>query len=261
MSKRKLTKLVDEKFVEGWNDPRFPTLRGLWRKGLSTETLIDFALSQGGSKNTATLQWEKLWNLNKIFLDPKVPRYVGFEKKNVVIMSLEGTDEKLVTKQIPKHKKNSSLGNKTTYYTNKIYLNVKDLENVQENEEITLMDWGNAIITKIVKENNVIKSLNGKLFLAGDVKKTKLKANWLAVCDKLVEFDVCEFSNLLTKDKILPDENFLDYVNPNSKQMKKFIGDPNIASLKVDEQIQLERQGYYRVDSVNPLTLFEWSKM
>ena len=75
LSKRKLTWFVDTGKVEGWNDPRFPTLRGCLRKGIRVETLTEFMLEQGPSKRSNLMEWEKIWAINKRIIDPICPRY------------------------------------------------------------------------------------------------------------------------------------------------------------------------------------------
>ena len=60
MSKRKLQKLVDEKAVEGWNDPRFPTVQGILRRGMRVEALRDFILSLGFSRRLDDMTWTNL---------------------------------------------------------------------------------------------------------------------------------------------------------------------------------------------------------
>jgi glutamyl-tRNA synthetase len=75
MSKRKLTLLVEQKVVDGWDDPRFPTLKGLFRRGLTYEGLKEFIYSQGGSRNIATLDYESLWGANKKYVDTISPRF------------------------------------------------------------------------------------------------------------------------------------------------------------------------------------------
>jgi glutamyl-tRNA synthetase len=57
LSKRKLQWFVDSKRVEGWNDPRFPTVRGVLRKGIRVETLTEFMLEQGPSKRSNLMEW------------------------------------------------------------------------------------------------------------------------------------------------------------------------------------------------------------
>jgi glutamyl-tRNA synthetase len=82
LSKRKLQWFVDAGLVEGWNDPRFPTVQGMIRRGLTVPALREFILSQGASKAITTQEWDKLWTINKYHLDPVVPRYTAIDRDN-----------------------------------------------------------------------------------------------------------------------------------------------------------------------------------
>uniref|UniRef100_A0A1I7VP94 glutamate--tRNA ligase n=1 Tax=Loa loa TaxID=7209 RepID=A0A1I7VP94_LOALO len=77
MSKRKLTWLVDEHHVEGWDDPRLPTVRGVMRRGLTVEGLKQFIVAQGGSRAIVMMEWDKIWSFNKKVIDPVAPRYTA----------------------------------------------------------------------------------------------------------------------------------------------------------------------------------------
>lgn len=83
MSKRKLQKLVDNGFVEGWNDPRYPTVQGIMRRGMTIQALKEFMLAQGPSKNNNFMEWDKIWAQNIKILDPVTPRYTAIEKDNI----------------------------------------------------------------------------------------------------------------------------------------------------------------------------------
>lgn len=84
LSKRKLKAMVEEKhLVEGWDDPRFPTVRGMRRRGLTIEALTQYMLAQGPSQAVTSLEWDGIWSMNKKVIDPIAPRYTAVLKKDV----------------------------------------------------------------------------------------------------------------------------------------------------------------------------------
>lgn len=70
LSKRKLTWFVNEGLVDGWDDPRFPTVRGILRRGMTVEGLKQFIIAQGSSKSVVFMEWDKIWAFNKKVIDP-----------------------------------------------------------------------------------------------------------------------------------------------------------------------------------------------
>lgn len=80
LSKRKLHWFVDNKLVSGWDDPRFPTVRGIRRRGLTVEALKQFMLAQGPSQSQMLLEWDGIWATNKKVIDPVVPRFWAIAK-------------------------------------------------------------------------------------------------------------------------------------------------------------------------------------
>ena len=83
LSKRKLQWFVDEGLVTGWDDPRFPTVRGIRRRGLTVEALRQYVFTQGATQNDVTLEWDKLWALNKKGIDPIAPRHTSILTENM----------------------------------------------------------------------------------------------------------------------------------------------------------------------------------
>ena len=89
LSKRKLRWFVEQNHVEGWNDPRFPTVQGIMRRGMTVESLKNFMLEQGPSKNTNLQEWDKIWALNKDVIDPIAPRYTAIVEKSACKLTIE----------------------------------------------------------------------------------------------------------------------------------------------------------------------------
>ncbi|KAJ7378547.1 Bifunctional glutamate/proline--tRNA ligase [Desmophyllum pertusum] len=140
MSKRKLTHLVDQGYVEGWDDPRFPTVRGVLRRGMTVEGLREFIVLQGSSKANVHMEWDKIWALNKKVIDPIAPRYTALRKNEVVPVFIPEAKEEV--KDCPLHPKNPSVGNKDVWYGPKVFIEGEDAVTLSEGEMVTLMNWG-----------------------------------------------------------------------------------------------------------------------
>ncbi|CAM8894616.1 unnamed protein product [Rhodiola kirilowii] len=249
LSKRKLLWFVENGKVDGWDDARFPTVQGIVRRGLKVEALIQFILEMGASKNLNLMEWDKLWTINKKIIDPVCPRHTAVISENRVLLTLTDGPDKPFVCIIPRHKKYEGAGEKCTTFTRRIWIDLSDANSISEDEEITLMDWGNAIVKKIVRnDDGNVTELVGVLHLQGSVKTTKLKLTWLPDTNELVDLLLVEFDYLITKKKLEEGEDFVDVINPTTKREITAIGDSNMRNLKRGEIIQLERKGYFRCD-------------
>jgi len=128
------------------------------------------------------------------------------------------------------------------------YVEGADAELLKEGEEVTLMDWGNAIIEKKILENGKIVKMTGKLHLEGNFKTTKMKINWLPKSNDLSKVSLFDYDHLITKSKLEEEDKFEDFINPNSVFVTTCIGCPNLKSVPRGQRVQLERRGYYIVD-------------
>lgn len=63
--------------MDGWDDPRMPTVAGILRRGMTAEGLRQFILAQGSSRSSAQMEWDKIWAFNKKVIDPVAPRYTA----------------------------------------------------------------------------------------------------------------------------------------------------------------------------------------
>ncbi|EIE22615.1 glutamyl-tRNA synthetase, putative [Coccomyxa subellipsoidea C-169] len=245
LSKRKLTWFVEAGKVDGWDDPRMPTVQGVFRRGLQLEALKEFILSQGASKN----EWDKLWSTNKRIIDPVCPRHVAVKSDGRVKLRLNNGPAEPEVVSVPKHKKNADVGTKATTRTKEVWLEQEDAQAISEGEEVTLMDWGNAIVQRVSKdESGAATGLEGVLHLEGSVKTTKLKLTWLPDISTLTPLRLVELDHLITKKKPEEEDKIEDLVNPNSRTECLAWGDANMGELRKGEVLQLERKGYYIVD-------------
>ncbi|KAJ5067549.1 glutamate--tRNA ligase cytoplasmic [Anaeramoeba ignava] len=251
LSKRVLRWFVQNKKTNGWDDPRFPTIRGVMRRGMTVEALQYFIQLQGSSRTANLMEWNMLWSFNKSIIDPKIPRFTSIDEKDYVVVEIEGVSDKIEVKQWPKLKTNPSLGMKDVRYLNKIIIQQSDAVLLKENEEITLINWGNCIIKQIHKDGNNSKILriSAVLHLEGDFKKTKWKLTWLPNTDDLLKIKLVDVGYLITKQKLEKKDPFEKFVAENTWFEEFVLGDPQIAQLKKGDIFQLERKGYYIVDN------------
>uniref|UniRef100_A0A8C9R8E1 Bifunctional glutamate/proline--tRNA ligase n=1 Tax=Scleropages formosus TaxID=113540 RepID=A0A8C9R8E1_SCLFO len=246
LSKRKLTWFVEQGLVDGWDDPRFPTVRGVLRRGMTVEGLKQFIAAQGGSRSVVNMEWDKIWAFNKKVIDPVAPRYTALLESQVVPVSIPEAQQEV--KEAAKHPKNPDVGMKPVWYGPRVLIEGADAETFSEGETVTFINWGNIIITKI--QSGTITSLEGRLNLENTDYKKTTKITWLAdtPCAPLVPTVCVNYQHLISKPVLGKDDDFKDYINRNSKLEEKMIGDPCLKDLKKGDIIQLQRRGFYICD-------------
>eukprot|EP00731_Ephydatia_muelleri_P022193 Em0014g784a len=277
LSKRKLTWFVDSGIVTGWEDPRFPTVRGVLRRGMTVAGLKQFIASQGSSRSVVTMEWDKIWACNRKVgvvikhvacnrgggsgqlaagrwvadwvIDPIAPRYTALEKDCIVPLTLEGA--KVECKTIPKHPKNPEVGEKKVWLGPKVFLEGADAELLQVGELVTLINWGNVVIKKINRDNEGrVTSLEGSVDSENTDFRNTLKLTWLAdVPDVVLTPAVCvQFDHIISKGVLKPEEDFKNFVNYDSMSTQEMLGDPALRDLKKGDIIQLQRRGFFICD-------------
>lgn len=249
LSKRKLTWFVNEGLVDGWDDPRFPTVRGVLRRGMTVEGLKQFIAAQGSSRSVVNMEWDKIWAFNKKVIDPVAPRYVALLKKEVIPVNVLDAQEEM--KEVARHPKNPDVGLKPVWYSPKVFIEGADAETFSEGEMVTFINWGNINITKIHKNaDGKITSLDAKLNLENKDYKKTTKITWLAESTHALPVPaVCvTYEHLITKPVLGKDEDFKQYVNKDSKHEELMLGDPCLKDLKKGDIIQLQRRGFFICD-------------
>jgi glutamyl-tRNA synthetase len=240
LSKRNLQWFVDKNHVEGWYDPRFPTVQGILRRGMTVEALKNFMLEQGPSKNTNLMEWDKLWSTNIDIIDPHAKRFMGVEKETAIKLSLSNGPNALEGKSVPLHPKND-LGTRVQMYYKELFLEFDDAKTFEEGEKVTLRNWGNVFIEKITKGKSGKPhdfSMTGKLALDdNNFKKTK-KVHWVPNHpDTLIEFEMVEFDMLINKKKFEVDDKIEDVFNHGSRIGYTGYGDGSLKTLQKGEHI------------------------
>ena len=147
MSKRKLTWFVDEGRVTGWDDPRFPTIRGVSRRGIDVDALKRFMCSQGASRRIVNMEWGKFWAENKKEIDKRAKRFMAIDKADHVALTVTNASdgvEYLSTDYLPK---DPSFGKRLVRLSKTVLLEKVDTEGMEVGENIVLTRWGEFICT------------------------------------------------------------------------------------------------------------------
>uniref|UniRef100_A0A2H1WFZ5 Bifunctional glutamate/proline--tRNA ligase n=2 Tax=Spodoptera frugiperda TaxID=7108 RepID=A0A2H1WFZ5_SPOFR len=248
LSKRKLTWFVNEGLVDGWDDPRMPTVRGVLRRGMTVEGLRQFITAQGSSRSVVFMEWDKIWAINKKVIDPIAPRYTALET-NPVPVNLKGVSES--TLNVALHPKNPDVGSKTVHVAGRLLIDQVDAKTLKEGENATFINYGNIMIDKIHKAaDGTVTSIDATPNLDNKDYKKTLKLTWLADTPKspTVEVYCVYFDHIISKPLLGKDEDFKQYIGHKTRWEIPMLGEPELLKVKVGDIIQLQRRGFFRVD-------------
>ncbi|KAI7698518.1 glutamyl-tRNA synthetase [Hortaea werneckii] len=229
---------------------------------MTIPALQEFILKQGPSKNINYMDWTAFWATNKKYIDPVAARYTAVTKQDAVKCTVIGAPEAPRTEEKDLHAKNPEVGKKKVVFSKNIIMDQADAQSFADDEEITLMNWGNAIVRKktySLNPVNFVASVAGQgerliteleldLHLQGDVKKTSKKVTWLSQDQELVPLSMFDFDYLITKDKPDPDDSLEDILNKSTETKTEALADCNVAALKEDAIVQFDRKGFFRID-------------
>lgn len=247
MSKRKLQWFVDSGRVAGWDDPRFPTVRGMLRRGLTVEALREFIQLQGASRSSTLQEWDKLWSINKKVVDPIAPRYTAIAEAKPCLFTLSGAgpDEE---KELALHPKNPDVGTKKVAYGSKIMIEQDDAQLIAQGEEVTLMGWGNAFADEITRDAaGVVTGIQGRLNLQGNVRSTSKKLTWLAA-GPTTPLVLVELDTIITVKKMEEGMELKDVAREESWYETTVQGERAIAGIKKGTIVQIQRRGFFICD-------------
>jgi len=247
MSKRYLKYIVENNIVDGWDDPRLPTIKGLFKAGLTYQALKDYVISMGINNNSSLPSWDKLWAINKKIIDKYIPRYSSIDSNKYTKLIVEGfPDDPNFTINGVLHPKNKELGKRRIYKYKEIIINQYDSSLLEEGDRVGLLRCSVIEIDKIVKLNGETDYILCNVSHDPNFKTTKYKINWLA-CSTLSNelYDVYTYGPLLIKENMEDNDSLDDIINKNSKGNYKLIIERCINDLPEGSIIQLERRGYF----------------
>ncbi|MDF0725863.1 glutamine--tRNA ligase/YqeY domain fusion protein [Cytobacillus sp. S13-E01] len=261
MSKRKLKMLVDEKFVDGWDDPRMPTLSGLRRKGYTPESIVTFCRETGVGKGYGVVDVQMLEHFIREDLKLKAPRTMAVLKplKVVITNYPEGQVEMLdaeINSEVPE------MGTRQIPLSREIYIEQDDFMEDPPKKYFRLFP-GNEVRLKhayFIKCEEVIKDNAGEVVeirctydpetksgTGFTGRKVKGTIHWVEASQaQPAEFRLYE--PLILDEEKAEGESFLDNVNPNSLEIVNGFVEPNMKGAKGQDKLQFFRHGYFNVD-------------
>ena len=264
MSKRKLKQLVDEKIVDGWDDPRMPTISGLRRRGYTPESIRNFCSAIGVAKNNSVVDAQMLDYFLREDLQTKAPTAMAVMNplKVVITNYPEGKTEML---PVPNNPKNEELGTREVPFSREIYVERDDFMEVPVKKYFRLFP-GNEVRLMgayFIKCNDVIKDADGNVTELHCTYDPETKSgSWIYRKKSLKE----QFTGLMLKNAVPAefrlyeplildvedgsvDKNFLEQINPNSMQvLNGFIEPIAINGAKPLDKFQMVRNGFFSVD-------------
>lgn len=281
-SKRKLKQLVDEQYVDGWDDPRMPTISGLRRLGYTPEAIRSFVYETGISKAYGTVDRQMLEHFIREDLKLKAPRTMAvLDPLKVVITNYpEGQVEWL---EAENNSENPEMGSRQIPFSREIYIEQEDFMENPPSKYFRLFP-GNEVRLKhayFIKCNDVIKDENGKVIeihctydpetksgTGFTGRKVKGTIHWVEASqavpaefrlyEPLFKDEEDEAEPELTQEAIgetedsteaAAEKSFLDDINPNSLQIVHGFVEPNMKDAKPQDKFQFFRHGYFNVDT------------
>lgn len=267
-SKRKLRQLVTDGHVDGWDDPRMPTIVGLRRRGYTPESLQLLAERSGVSKAGGWLDYSSLEIALRDDLDPKAPRACAvldpLELKLVNFAEVFGSDTHHETCHAPVHPGHPERGQRQFALTNQVWIEREDFMETPPKGYHRLFPGNKARL----KYGYVIECLGAEKNDAGDVTavlaklvpdtksgtpgadsvKVKGVITWVGVATGMPA-EIRLYDRLFTAAQ--PDAggaDFLAVLNPQSKRVVTGYVEPSLAAAKPDDKFQFERHGYFVAD-------------
>ena len=259
-SKRKLLKLVNDSIVDGWNDPRMPTISGLRRRGYTPASLREFCRRIGVTKQDNVVEYSALEACIREDLNENAPRAMAvIDPVRVVIENFEGEE----TLTAPNHPNRPELGERQLPFTKELYIDRADFRE-EANKQYKRLVLGKEVRLRnayVIKAERVEKDANGEITTIfctydpetlgknpADGRKVKGVIHWVsAVHNHPAEFRL--YDRLFTVPNPGAAEEIESVLNPTSLVVKHGFVEQSLANAEPEKGYQFEREGYFCADN------------
>lgn len=266
MSKRKLLELVQKKLVDGWDDPRMPTICGLRRRGYTPESIRAFAERIGVAKKDSMVDLALLEHTVREDLNARVPRYMAvIDPLKVVIENLP--EGEVIEFDAPLSPEDPNMGTRKIALTREVFIEREDFMEVPSKKWFRLSPGAEVRLRYacLLKCNDVVKDADGRVTelrctwdpeskggVSPDNRKVKGTLHWVSAA-QAIQAEVRLYDKLFTIENLgdMPEgASYIDYLNPESLVVVKGARlEPAMAGLKAGDRVQFERVGYFCVDT------------
>ncbi|MCL2037057.1 MAG: glutamine--tRNA ligase/YqeY domain fusion protein [Oscillospiraceae bacterium] len=266
MSKRYLRELVESKLVDGWDDPRMPTLSGLRRRGYTPSAIADFLDRAGYSKAQSVVDIAMLEHCMREELNASALRRIAVTEPLLVTIT-NFPEDKSEMFPISNHPGNSDMGKRELPFTRRIYIERSDFSDnpppkfhrLKPGTEVRLMS------AYIIKCDEVVRDGNGEIIelrctadletgngVPADGRKIKGTIHWLSA-EHCTDSSIMQYERLFTAEEIPGDADYTDFLNKDSAKLISGVKlEKTLETAKPGERFQFVRLGYYTPDSKNP---------
>jgi glutaminyl-tRNA synthetase len=267
MSKRKLLRLVQEQLVDGWDDPRMPTLSGMRRRGYTSEAIRNFCASLGVSKTNGITQLQQLEYYVREDLNKRSLRVMSVLKPLRVVLT-NYPDELVEELEAVNNPEDASAGMRNVPFSKVLYIEQDDFREVPPPKFYRLSPGKEVRLRYgyIIKCESVVKDADGNIVelhctydpetrSGGPASNRKVKAtiHWVSAAHA-VDAEVRHYETLFTKenpDEVEEGQDFIANLNPNSLEvLTNCKVEPGLREVTPGTRYQFERLGYFCVDPV-----------
>ncbi|NIH15432.1 glutamine--tRNA ligase [Serratia symbiotica] len=261
MSKRKLKQLVMEKHVEGWDDPRMPTLSGLRRRGYTAAAIRDFCQRIGVTKQANNVEMVALESCIRDDLNENAPRAMAVLEPVKVVIENRGTGEEMLT--MPNHPNKPEMGSREVPFSREIYIDRADFRE-EANKQYKRLVLGKEVRLRnayVIKAERVEKDAVGEIttiFCSYDAEtlsrdpadghKVKGVIHWVSAAHALPA-EIRLYDRLFSVPNPAAAADFFATINPGSLVIKQGFVEPSLAAGQPEKAYQFEREGYFCADS------------
>lgn len=264
LSKRKLIQLVEGGYVNGWDDPRMPTISGLRRRGVTPEALQDFCARIGVAKADSVVDFSLLEFCMREHLNAVAPRVMGvLDPIRVVIENYP--DEQVETFDMPYHPEDAAHGSRTVPFSKVLYIERDDFREDPPKKYHRLAPGAEVRLryAYYITCREVVKDANGDIVelrctydpatkggWSQDGRKVKGTIHWVSAAHAL-HAEVRLYDHLFSVENPNAAEDgktFVDYLNPDSLKVVTAMLEPALADVAPGTRVQFERIGYFCAD-------------